>query len=162
VLFVTKGKDEEFSEGFKYAVELAKLLRGGIMVLLYYDRDYFSKFEDEMVAVSFAEVGEPELAKEYLKEYEKYIKADAMKKINILKGSVEEEIIIDFRVSNGKFTTAIKDILEDYPFIDIVILNPSLTTKERIGGIKIKQLINRISRPVVTMSKLVKIGLKQG
>jgi hypothetical protein len=158
VLFVTKGEDENFSEGFDYAADLAKLRSGGVIVLFSFnERGFFKKFEDEIGASAFAESGEAETAKEYISEDKIKLNENSAQKIRLLRNgrSGKEDAITDFHAIRGRVTSAITRILEDHPSIEIVIMSPTLTKKDR-GG-QIKKLLKKIPRPVVTMSRPVRV-----
>jgi len=157
VLFVTKGEDENFSEGFDYAADLAKLRSGGVIVLFSFnERGFLKKFEDEIAASAFAESGEVEAAKECVFEDEIKLHENCAQKISLLRNGRgnKEDTITDFHVIRGRVTPAVTRILEDYPSIEIVIMSPTLTKKDR--RLQIRKLIKKIPRPVVTMSRPVR------
>ncbi|NOX20241.1 MAG: hypothetical protein GXO99_03120 [Nitrospirae bacterium] len=152
VLFVTKGSDEEYREGFTYASGLAKIAEGGVHVLFVFDRNGLERFEDEMAAVAFAEVGDIDTARELYTEAEREIQLEADRKIELLKNLNESSSLeIQYSVSTEDVVTAIRNVLQNKPAIEIVVISPSLMEKEK--SISFKKLRRRITRPVVTMSK---------
>jgi hypothetical protein len=157
VLFVTKGEDENFSEGFDYAADLAQLRSGGMIILFSYsERSFFNKFGDEMGAAAFAEVGAADAAEKYLSEDERYLNEIGKQKVSLLKNSRggEEVIITNFYAMRGRVLPMITAILEENPSIEIVIMSPTLTKKD--STFQIRKLIKKIPRPVVTMSRPVR------
>jgi len=157
ILFVTKGEEENFRDGFKYACDLAHIMDGGVMVLFNYnEKGFFRRLEDDMVVSAFAEAGAHDIAKDYLVGDESMLRRDAKKKINLLKQGCEKEQISGYLIKRGKVESVIKKILEDYPSIEMVILSPSLMDKDQKKG-TIRKLLRKIPRPVVTMSKPVEV-----
>ena len=156
VLFVTKGNDEEFKEGFTYASGLAKIAEGGVFVLFMFDRDGLKRFEDEMAAAAFAEHGDVETAKQLLTEKQEEFLREAEKRMKILKSIQEDSSLpLEFKVSTEEVVSAIKDVLQSKPAIEIVVLSPSLMEREK--SISFKKLRRKITRPVVTMSKPARV-----
>ncbi len=157
ILFITKGEEENFGDGFDYAADLARLRTGGVLVLFSYsERNFFQRFGDDMGAAALTEAGEVEAAKDYMSEYNIQLRSECSRKIEILKETAGDhgDLITDFHIKSGNYTPAIRKILEDYPSIEIVIMSPALTAKER--SISIKKLMKKIPRPVVTMSRPVR------
>jgi len=155
VLFVTKGEEASFRDGFKYACDLAHIMNGSVMVLFNYDeKSFFRRFEDDMAVSAFAEAGAHDIAREYLSTDEHELKRDAEKKLNLLRQSCGKGQISGSLVRRGKVEPIIRKILEDHPSIEMVILSPSLMDKDNKKA-RIKKLLRKIPRPVVTMSKPV-------
>ncbi len=156
VLFVTKGDDKDFEEGFTYATGLAKISEGGVFVLFLYSKDGIRKFEDEMAAAAFAEEGDIESARDILSERERTFKKEAEKKVRFLQTLHDgNNPIVEYKVSTDEVVSAIKAVLQNHPTIEIVILSPSLMEKEK--SISFKKLRRKISRPVVTMSRPARV-----
>ncbi len=152
ILFVTKGI-EDYEEGFSYVVELARILRTNIFMLMIYDKPLIKAFEDSMAAVAFAEAGEAETAKEFSEEQLRKIQADTKIRTDTLIEKYCENggpLKIRYKAVVGDIVSNIKKIAESEPAIDMVLLSPSLSNK---GGISVRKLLKNISRPIVTMSK---------
>ena len=84
LLFVTY-HDENFEDGLSYALDLAKTMNEGIEILLLYKRKVLEKFEDMMTAVTFAETGEHQTAREMISEDYKNQNEDYEKKLATIK-----------------------------------------------------------------------------
>lgn len=155
VLFVTKGEEKNFRDGFRYACDLAHMMNGSVMVLFNYDeKGFFRRFEEDMAISAFAEAGAHDIAREYLLTDEHALRRDAEKKLNLLKQSCEKGRISGSLIRRGKVESIIRKILEDHPSIEMVILSPSLMDKDNKRA-RLKKLLRKIPRPVVTMSKPV-------
>ncbi|MEC4676983.1 MAG: hypothetical protein VST72_08740 [Nitrospirota bacterium] len=152
LLFVTKGV-EDYEEGFSYVVELARILRTNIFMLMIYDKPLIKTFEDSMAAVAFAEADETKTAREFSEERLRKIQADTKVRTDAL---IEKYCInggplkIRYKAVVGDIVSNIKKIADSEPAIDMVLLSPNLSNK---GGISIRKLLKNISRPIVTMSK---------
>ncbi len=152
LLFVTKG-NEDYEEGFSYVVELARILRTSIFMLMIYDKSLIKTFEDSMAAAAFAEAGETETAKEISEERLRKIQDDTRRRTDTL---IEKycrngaPLKIRCKAVVGDIVSNIKKIVESEPAIDMVLLSPALSDK---GGISARKLLKNISRPIVTMSK---------
>lgn len=152
VLFVTKGDDRDFSEGFAYATELAKISEGGVFVLFLYDKDVVGKFEDEMAAAAVAAEGDVESARSILSEREHALQKEANQKVRLLQSLCQRgHPIVEHSVSTDEVISGIRSVLQSHPTIEIVILSPSLMDRDK--SISFKRIRRKISRPVVTMSK---------
>ncbi len=151
VLFVTK-EDENFRDGFSYVMELSKIVKGGIYILLYHDKNLLKRFEDDMAAAALAEAGEFETAKQIVNEEEILIKADASKKVALLRQECSDpEMLVDYRLATGDLVSAIRGVLQDKASIEMVILSPSLMDNGK--ALSLKKLRKFITRPIVTMSR---------
>lgn len=151
LLFVTKGGDN-FEEGFPYVIELSRTMNAGIVVLVIFDRQLSSVFDDVMAAAAFAEAGEIKTAKEILLEHEREIKDIAAKKFGELTEKYKE-ISGDLfcHAAIGDIQHAIKDFLKDRPNIDMILLSPTLSGNEKIFDIN--KLLKNITKPIVTISR---------
>jgi len=152
VLFVTKG-NEDYEEGFSYVVELARILRTNIIILMIYDKPSIKTFEDNMAAAAFAEAGETKTAKEISEEWLRKIQDDTRKKTDSL---IEKyckngaPLNITCKAAVGDIVSNIKKLVESEPAIDMVLLSPTLSDK---GVINARKLLKNISRPIASMSK---------
>jgi len=156
LLFVTKG-GEDCDNGFPYVLDLAKVLKTGIVMLLVYDKRTMDSYEDTMAAVAFAEAGEPKTAKELMQEQEKKLRDAADGKINELAGRCKENSVpFMSEVTVNDAVAAIKNFLKDRPYIDMILLSPNLSVSKK--GIDLKKLLRTITKPVVTISRPAEAG----
>lgn len=156
LLFVTNG-DKAFEEGFSYAIELAKSLNAGISILLVFNRQAASTYEDAMAAAAFAQAGEFQTAKEILKSREKELRKLATEEFEELSGKCRDtQIDIDYQYFTGDILTAIKDFLKNRSSIDMVLLSPSLSSA--FEGSALQKLIKNITKPLVAISKPLESG----
>ncbi|NOZ25122.1 MAG: hypothetical protein GXO94_03390 [Nitrospirae bacterium] len=151
VLFVTKEGDN-FRDGFSYAMELSRIVNGGIFILLYHEEKILKRFEDDMAAAALAGAGGLEAAEQILDEQRVSLKADACKKVAQLRQQCPDpEMLVDYRVATGDLVSAIRGVLQDKASIEMVILSPSLMDSGK--AISLKRLKKYITRPIVTMSR---------
>lgn len=156
LLFVTKG-GENFEEGFSYVAELAKTLKAGISILMVCDKRSRDTYEDFMSAAVFAQAGEFKTAKELLHEQEIELEAEAdsmLKGLTLKYGEIAGDI--NCRIAIGDALSSIKEYLKNRPNIDMVLISPSLSKSSQT--IDLKNLIRRISKPVVTISQPLQAG----
>ncbi len=155
VLFATK-EDENFRDGFSYATELSKIVKGGLYVLLYHNKKILKSFEDDMAAAALAEAGDFETAGQILKEEEAIIREDAEKKVAMLRQQCSDPgMVVDYRLATGSLVSAIRDILQEKASIEMVILSPSLMDNGK--AISFKKLRKYVTKPIVTMSRPVRV-----
>jgi hypothetical protein len=156
LLFVTNG-GEDSGEGFPYVLELAKALDSGIAVLMVYGKSLLQGYEDMMAAVAFAEAGETGMVRELVNEQEKGIReaADRRAKEFTLR-CMELSVGCSCYVVVDDAIKAIKDFLKERPWIEMILLSPSLSGSKK--GMDLKRLFKNISKPVVTMSRSMKAG----
>ncbi|HEB76256.1 MAG TPA: hypothetical protein ENJ04_07890 [Nitrospirae bacterium] len=151
VLFVTK-EGEDFRDGFSYAMELSRIVNGGIFVLFYHEEKAIDRFEDEMAAAALAESGGLEAAEQVLNERRLSLKAAACNKAAQLRQQCPDpEMLVDHRIASGDLVAAIRGVLQDKSSIEMVILSPSLMDNGK--AISLKKLKKYITRPIVTMSR---------
>jgi len=151
VLFVTR-EDDNFMDGFSYAMELSRIVKGGIYVLLYHDQNLLKRFEDDMAAAALAGAGEFETAEEILNEERSTLEADAGRKVVLLRQQCPDPgMLVDYRLATGDLVSAIRGVLQDKASIEMVILSPSLMDNGKV--ISLKKLRRYITRPIVTMSR---------
>ncbi len=152
ILFVTKG-NKDYEEGFSYVVELSRILRKNIFILMLYDKPLIRIFEDHMVAAAFAEAGETETAKEIFEEWHRKIQDDTRRKTDSLNEKYcnnEAPLKIRCKAGVGDIVSNIKKFVESERSIDMVLLSPTLSDNCAIYA---KKLLKDIPRPIVTMSK---------
>jgi len=153
LLFVTY-HDENFEDGLSYALDLAKTMNNGIEILMIYKRKVLEKFEDMMTAITFAEAGEHQTAKEMISEDYKNQNEDYEKKLATIKEKCTRSgIAVDFSTAAMDAISAIKNILRQNAKIDMVLLSPSVTNDGNVNAKVLNKLVKTASRPIVTMAK---------
>ncbi len=154
VLFVTR-EDENFRDGFSYALELSKIVEGGMHVLFYHDGDVLKRFEDDMAAAALAEAGDLEAARGILKEADEVCRAEAGAKVAQLRQQCSDPaLVVDFGTASGDLISAIRTVLQERSSVEMVILSPSLMDSGKT--ISFKKLRRYITKPIVTMSRPVR------
>jgi len=158
LLFVTY-HDENFEDGLSYALDLAKTMNNGIEILMIYKRKVLEKFDDMMTAITFAEAGEHQTAREMISEDYKNRNEDYEKKLATIKEKCTKSgIAVDFSTAAMDAISAIKNILRQNTKIDMVLLSPSVTNDGNVNAKVLNKLVKTASRPVVTMAKQASIA----
>ncbi len=153
VLFVTKG-GEQCDEGFSYVRELAKTLDSGIEVLIIYPSRMTNDFDDIMTAATYAEAGDLKTIREMVEAEQGAIKKMVEQKIGGLSsGSGETQVDLVCHSADGDLTATIKGYLKNRPYIDMVLLSPSLSENKK--SFDIRKLLKNISKPIVNISRPV-------
>ena len=147
ILFVAD-LDGDISEGFSYTMDLARMIGKGVEVLLLRRKTLGESFDAVMSAITFAEAGEPETAREVpgtLKQSEEGLKLmETQFKLSGMKPTIQ--------TSTDEAPDAIKAVLSKNKGIDMVILSPSITTA---GGKTVRtlaKLLKSSSIPIVTIT----------
>jgi len=158
LLFVTY-HDENFEDGLSYALDLAKTMNDGIEILMIYKRKVLEKFGDMMTAITFAEAGEHQTAREMISEDYKNQNEDYEKKLATIKEKCTKSgIAVDFSTAATDAISAIKNILRQNAKIDMVLLSPSVTNDGNVNAKVLNKLVKTASRPVVTMAKQASVA----
>jgi len=158
LLFVTY-HDENFEDGLSYALDLAKTMNDGIEILMIYKRKVLDKFGDMMTAITFAEAGEHQTAREMISEDYKNQNEDYEKKLATIKEKCTKSgIAVDFSTAATDAISAIKNILRQNAKIDMVLLSPSVTNDGNVNAKVLNKLVKTASRPVVTMAKQASVA----
>lgn len=158
LLFVTY-HDENFEDGLSYALDLAKTMNDGIEILMIYKRKVLEKFDDMMTAITFAEAGEHQTAKEMISEDYKKRNEDYENKLATIKEKCTRSgIAVDFSTAAMDAISAIKNILRQNARIDMVLLSPSVTNDGNVNAKVLNKLVKTASRPVVTMAKQASVA----
>ena len=151
VLFVTRG-GEECTEGFSYVVELAKTLSAGVDVLIIYPSSITNNLDDIMMAATYAEAGDFNTVHTMIESEKNEFRSLAERKMSgFISRTQEPEVDLSCSAADGDLTTTIKDYLKDRPYIDMVLLSPSLAEQKKTFDIK--KLIKNISKPIVNISR---------
>jgi len=151
ILFVTDRSDDT-DGGLSYALDLARMMDKGISVLLLSKERLMNRFETLMSAVTFAEAGEHETARELLAEGAG--KADAPAGVRPM--TIEEACAVSglpTQISNGTgdMVAAVGSYLKANRNIEMVLLSPSIT-EEGVSR-DFKRLLSTVSRPIVTLAR---------
>ncbi|MBI4697602.1 MAG: hypothetical protein HY758_01440 [Nitrospirae bacterium] len=152
ILFVTY-QNEDFDEGFSYAVDLAKAMNEDVTILMAHKKGIMEKFNDLMTAVTFAEAGELDTARVVLSEN---LDRKYERKLNLLLEKCRGEGVVT-RVYTVALDAipAIKDFLKEKNTVDMVILSPSVADNSDISSSDLQKLVRTASRPIVTMGRQV-------
>ena len=153
LLFITF-HDENFEEGFSYAIDLAKMMNNGISLLMIYKRKVMEKLGDLMTVVTFAEANEYKTAREMIKEdlerknesYEERLK-------QLMEKCRQSGVPVDISTAATDAVSAIKNLLRQNTNIDMVLLSPNITQDKHITTRDLNRLVKTASRTIVTMAK---------
>ena len=154
LLFVTYG-DENLEEGASYAIELAKAMYEDITLLLVRKKSgVMEKLGDLMTAVSFAEEGRHDMARQIMAGGPAGSRALCEKK---LAGFVErcnrENIQARIQKTDLDPVSGIRSFLKNNAGIDKVVLGPAITETGNVTAKDLNRLVRTASRPIVTMTK---------
>ncbi|MGC2063980.1 MAG: universal stress protein [Thermodesulfovibrionales bacterium] len=159
VLFVTRG-GEECDEGFSYVLELAKTLGAGIEVLIIYPSRMTNKFDDIMMAATYAEADDFKTVRSMVDDEQDEFRELVARKISahtLISRSQETKVDLVCHSADGDLTVTIKNHLKNRPYIDMVLLSPSLSENKK--SFDIKKLLKNISKPIVNISRPVAIKI---
>ena len=153
LLFVTY-RDENLEEGVSYAIELAKAMYEDITLLLVQKQSgLMAKFENLMTAVTCAEAGEHDTARQIMTEgpglqkvYEKELDA-------IVRRCLAEGIQANVHSTGLDAISGIRKFLKEHEGIDKVVLSPAITEAGNVTSKDLNRLVRTASRPIVTMTR---------
>jgi hypothetical protein len=154
LLFVTYG-DENLEEGVSYVIELAKAMYEDITLLLVRKKSgVMEKLGDLMTAVSFAEEGQHDTARQIMAGGSADSRQVYEKK---LAGFVErcsrENILARVQKTELDAVSGIRSFLKNNAGIDKVVLSPAITETGNVTAKDLNRLVRTASRPIVTMTK---------
>jgi hypothetical protein len=153
LLFVTYF-DEHPDSGLSYVIELAKVMKEDLTIFLLRKKMLSRKFDDLMTAVTFAEAGEQETARQSIADAPKRADEKTDKKIDSLLGKCEESgIKVDIYSSKADAVSTIENYFKHRNGIDIVLLGPNVTDYCNFSGRTLKRLSDTVARPIVTIAK---------
>jgi hypothetical protein len=154
LLFVTH-RDDNLAEGVSYAIELAKAMDEDIMLLFVQKRpSLIGKLENLMTAVTFAEAGEHNMARQIAAENSRGVDELYNKELDAVdKKCLREGIHLRVYTSPLDTISGIKKFLKEHWAIDKVVLSPTITAAGNITSKDLSQLVRNVSRPVVTMTR---------
>lgn len=154
LLFVTY-RDENLEEGISYAIELAKAMYEDITLLFVQkQRSLMDKFENMMTAVTFAEAGEHDTARQIMNESTRAAKGVYEKKVDtVVRKCLEQGIHADVHATNLDAISGIRKFLKEHGGIDKVVLSPAITEAGNVTSKDLNRLVRTASRPIVTMTR---------
>uniref|UniRef100_A0A7C4EMG5 Universal stress protein n=1 Tax=Thermodesulfovibrio aggregans TaxID=86166 RepID=A0A7C4EMG5_9BACT len=147
--------DEDIEEGLSYTLELARIMKKAISILMIYRRKAMERFEDYMVATTFAEEGDFKTAREMIIHDFKVKGIDYEDGLKLIKERCRSQGVefAGISSSKGNLISGIKNLVEDNSSIDMVLLSPSVTHSAKD---LLYRLVKCLSIPIVTMVKNIK------
>lgn len=153
LLFVTYG-DENLEEGVSYAIELAKAMFEDITLLLVQKKNtLMDKFENLMTAVTFAESGEHDTARQVMAGGSQGVEGYERELSSVLEKCGREGISVNVHTSELDAVSGIRTFLRDHSGIDKVVLSPVVTEAGNVTTKDLNRLVRTASRPIVTMTR---------
>jgi len=156
LLFVTY-RDENLEEGVSYAIELAKAMYEDITLLFVQKQSsLMDKFENMMAAVTFAEAGEHDTAKQIMAGGPKSEQAVYDRELEtVVKKCFQEGIQVQVHSMDLEAISGIRKFLKEHTGIDKVVLSPAITEAGNVTSKDLNRLVRTASRPIVTMTRQV-------
>ncbi len=153
LLFVTY-PDENLEEGVSYAIELAKAMYEDITLLLVQKKsNLLDKFETLMTAVTFAEAGEHDTAREIMAGSPDAVKRSQKILTKVTEKCTREGIGVKIENSDLDVVAGIRAYLKEHTGIDKVVLSPVITEAGNVTSKDLNRLVRTSSRPIVTMTR---------
>ncbi len=153
LLFVTY-RDENLEEGVSYAIELAKAMYEDITLLLVQKKhDLMDKFENLMTAVTFAEAGEHDTAREIMAGNPEAAERSKAVVERLKQKCSQEGIALLVQDSDQDAVAGIRSYLKNHTGIDKVVLSPVITEAGNVTAKDLTRLVRTSSRPIVTMTR---------
>jgi hypothetical protein len=149
ILFVTDRFDDS-DGGLSYAFDLARMMDKGIAVLLLRKERLMNRFETLMSAVTFAEAGEHETAREIM-ENDEGATSKGGRPRTLEEVCADSGLPTQIASGNGDMVAAVGSYLKSNRNVEMVLLSPSLGAP-RSGGY-LKRILLRITKPVVAISQ---------
>jgi hypothetical protein len=149
ILFVTDRFDDS-DGGLSYAFDLARMMDKGIAVLLLRKERLMNRFETLMSAVTFAEAGEHETAREIM-ENDEGATSKGGRPRTLEEVCADSGLPTQIASGNGDMVAAVGSYLKSNRNVEMVLLSPSIT--EDGGSRDFKRLLSTVSRPIVTLAR---------
>jgi hypothetical protein len=152
LLFVTY-LDEHPDAGLSYVIELAKVMKEDLTIFLIRKRIFSGKLDDLMTAVTFAEAGELETARQTI-SYDSQRDDNTDGEIDSLLEKCEESgVKCNVYSSKEDAVSTIENYFKHRNGIDIVLLGPNVTDYCNFSRKTLKRLSDTVARPIVTIAK---------
>ncbi len=148
LLFVTY-RDGDFGQDLSYALDLAKMTDKGVAILLVNKKRLADRFENLMSAVTFAEAGEQDTARQIMEASEANDDLPRMLEEKCRQSGMATAVY----TAVNDAVQSLKEFLKQNNTIDMVLLSPSITENGEISPKELKRLVKTASRPIVTMMK---------
>jgi hypothetical protein len=154
LLFVTY-RDENLEEGVSYAIELAKAMYEDITLLFVQKQSsLMDKLGNMMTAVSFAEAGEHDTAKQIMAEGSRSTQGVYERELDtVVKWCLQEGIQTNVHATSLDAISGIRKFLKEHAGIDKVVLSPAITEAGNVTSKDLNRLVRTASRPIVTMTR---------
>jgi ribosomal protein L31E len=150
LLFVTY-RDENLEEGVSYAIELAKAMYEDITLLFVQKQSsLMNTLENMMTAVSFAEAGEHDTAKQIMAEEKGVFEKEVD---SVVKKCIQQGIQANVHATSLDAISGIRKFLKEHAGIDKVVLSPTITEAGNVTSKDLNRLVRTASRPIVTMTR---------
>lgn len=146
VLYVAY-RDEPLEEGISYALYLSSLLGESLRVVLLNRNSIGKKFNDLMVAVTFAEANEQETARKILSGGDDDKESSSIQNY-LMQRCNEAGVKATVHIGLEATVLVVMNFLRQKK-VDIVILSPAVSSSRPI----LNKLIKLSSRPVITMAR---------
>lgn len=140
-------RDEPLEEGISYALYLSGLMGAELRIVLLGRNGLGAKFDDSMVAVTFAEANEHETARRILNGEDDAEDAASIQR-HLSERCGAEGIRASIHVGLEATVSVVKEFLRRKK-IALVLLSPEMTVSRNVFN----GLIRKSPRPVVTMAR---------
>ncbi|NTU43233.1 MAG: hypothetical protein HGA78_09345 [Nitrospirales bacterium] len=147
LLFVTDGEGRG-DDGLPYALDFARTMDLGLSVLMVVRKAMSETWEDVMTAVTFAEAGEHDTARNLLKGNQ-----NGGGFPPIAERCREKGVTAEVHTTSEDLLSSIFGLIRKYSGINMVMLSPSVTDNGVLSARDLQRLVRTASRPVVTMAR---------